>query len=130
MGEVWVVPGVARPSSLFLMLTSRRDYILRIIDEVGRLLARVIFKRRSGEQEEALQAIVQPVQRAVGTMWITCGLTVHSGWNTRCCGLPQMRRYSQNLFGSAEILLRKTTTNCFRTVFYGDFLKESFLTAS
>ena len=45
------------------MLTSRRDYILRIIDEVSRLLARVIFKRRSGEQEEALQAIVQSCER-------------------------------------------------------------------
>lgn len=41
------------------MLTSRRDYILRIIDEVGRLLARIIFKRRGGEPEEALQSIVQ-----------------------------------------------------------------------
>lgn len=45
------------------MLTSRRDYILRIIDEVGRLLARVIFKRRSGEQEAALQALVQACER-------------------------------------------------------------------
>jgi hypothetical protein len=45
------------------MLTSRRDYILRIIDEVSRLLARVIFKRRSGEQEDALQAIVQACER-------------------------------------------------------------------
>ncbi len=41
------------------MITSRRDYILRIIDEVGRLLARVIFKRRGGHPEEALQTIVQ-----------------------------------------------------------------------
>ena len=45
------------------MLTSRRDYILRIIDEVSRLLARVIFKRRSGDQEDALQAIVQACER-------------------------------------------------------------------
>jgi hypothetical protein len=45
------------------MLTSRRDYILRIIDEVSRLLARVIFKRRSGEQEDALQAVVQACER-------------------------------------------------------------------
>jgi hypothetical protein len=45
------------------MLTSRRDYILRIIDEVSRLLARVIFKRRSGEQEAALQTIVQACER-------------------------------------------------------------------
>ena len=45
------------------MLTSRRDYILRIIDEVSRLLARVIFKRRSGEQEEALQTVVQACER-------------------------------------------------------------------
>ena len=45
------------------MLTSRRDYILRIIDEVGRLLARVVFKRRTGETEEALQTIVQACER-------------------------------------------------------------------
>jgi hypothetical protein len=45
------------------MLTSRRDYILRIIDEVSRLLARIIFKRRSGENEDALQAIVQACER-------------------------------------------------------------------
>ena len=45
------------------MLTSRRDYILRIIDEVSRLLARVIFKRRSGDNEAALQAIVQACER-------------------------------------------------------------------
>ncbi len=45
------------------MITSRRDYILRIIDEVGRLLARVIFKRRGGEPEEALQTIVQACER-------------------------------------------------------------------
>ena len=45
------------------MLTSRRDYILRIIDEVSRLLARVIFKRRSGDDEAALQAIVQGCER-------------------------------------------------------------------
>jgi hypothetical protein len=45
------------------MLTSRRDYILRIIDEVSRLLARVIFKRRSGDQEDALQVIVQACER-------------------------------------------------------------------
>jgi hypothetical protein len=45
------------------MLTSRRDYILRIIDEVSRLLARVIFKHRSGEQEAALQTIVQACER-------------------------------------------------------------------
>lgn len=45
------------------MLTSRRDYILRIIDEVGRLLARVVFKRRNGEPDQALQAVVQACER-------------------------------------------------------------------
>lgn len=48
------------------MLTSRRDYILRLIDEVGRLLARVIFKRRTGQTEEALQAVVQACERLFG----------------------------------------------------------------
>lgn len=45
------------------MLTSRRDYILRIIDEVSRLLARVLLKRREGQEEEALHTIVQACER-------------------------------------------------------------------
>lgn len=48
------------------MLTSRRDYILRIIDEVGRLLARVLLKRREGREQEALEAIVQACERLFG----------------------------------------------------------------
>ncbi len=50
----------ARP---FFMLTSRRDYLLRLIDEVGRLLARVVFKRRAGAHEDALAAVVQGCER-------------------------------------------------------------------
>lgn len=45
------------------MLTSRRDYILRIIDEVSRLLARVLLKRREGQEQEALHTIVQACER-------------------------------------------------------------------
>lgn len=45
------------------MITSRRDYILRIIDEVARMLARVIFKRRSGTGEEALELVVEACER-------------------------------------------------------------------
>ncbi len=45
------------------MLTSRRDYILRVIDEVGRLLARVIFKRKAGADQEALETVVAGFQR-------------------------------------------------------------------
>lgn len=45
------------------MLTSRQDYILRIIDEVSRLLARVIFKHRAGDDREALQTVVQACER-------------------------------------------------------------------
>lgn len=48
------------------MITSRRDYILRIIDEVGRLLARVVFKRRGGDDREALQTVVQACERLFG----------------------------------------------------------------
>ena len=42
------------------MITSRRDYLLRMIDEVGRLLARVVLQRRGGRQQEALQSIPEP----------------------------------------------------------------------
>lgn len=45
------------------MLTSRRDYLLRMIDEVGRLLARIIFQRRNGRDQEALEAVVQACER-------------------------------------------------------------------
>jgi hypothetical protein len=45
------------------MLTSRRDYILRIIDEVGRLLARAVFKRKDGADQEALETIVTGFER-------------------------------------------------------------------
>jgi len=45
------------------MLTSRRDYLLRIIDEVSRLLARVVFKRRAGADQEALQTVVLGFER-------------------------------------------------------------------
>lgn len=45
------------------MITSRRDYILRMIDEVSLLLARVLLKRREGREQEALQTIVQACER-------------------------------------------------------------------
>ena len=45
------------------MITSRRDYILRIIDEVGRLLARVVLKRKGGADQEALETVVAGFQR-------------------------------------------------------------------
>lgn len=45
------------------MITSRRDYLLRIIDEVGRLLARVTFQRRNARQQDALQSVVEGCER-------------------------------------------------------------------
>lgn len=45
------------------MLTSRRDYVLRIIDEVGLLLRRVLQQRSSGRPDEALQAVVAACER-------------------------------------------------------------------
>ncbi|HVU36240.1 MAG TPA: hypothetical protein VHE61_22575 [Opitutaceae bacterium] len=45
------------------MITSNRDYILRIIDEVTRMVARVVFKRRGGADEEALEILVQGYER-------------------------------------------------------------------
>lgn len=45
------------------MITSRRDYILRIIDEVTRILARIIFKRRTGADHEALEIVIEGFQR-------------------------------------------------------------------
>jgi hypothetical protein len=45
------------------MLTSRRDYILRIIDEVSRILGVIIFKRRAGADQEALETVITGFQR-------------------------------------------------------------------
>ena len=45
------------------MLTSRRDYILRIIDEVGLLLTRVLQQRMIGRPAEALQSVVAACER-------------------------------------------------------------------
>lgn len=45
------------------MITSRRDYLLRMIDEVGRLLARLIFQREKGRPQDALQSVVQACER-------------------------------------------------------------------
>jgi hypothetical protein len=46
------------------MITSRRDYILRMIDEIGRILARLSLKRREGESDEsALESIMLGFER-------------------------------------------------------------------
>jgi hypothetical protein len=49
------------------MITSRRDYMMRILEEVARLLARVTFKRRKGDTDDtALETIVFGLQRLFG----------------------------------------------------------------
>jgi hypothetical protein len=48
------------------MLTSRRDYIQRIIDEVVEFLARVVFQRGKGCPEDAMQSVVQAGERLFG----------------------------------------------------------------
>lgn len=45
------------------MLTSRKDYILRLIDEVGELLARVVFLRSKERPQDALLSVVQACER-------------------------------------------------------------------
>lgn len=45
------------------MITSRRDYLLRIIEEITQMVARIVFKRRVGADQEALQIVVQGFQR-------------------------------------------------------------------
>ena len=48
------------------MLTSRRDYILSMIEQAARLLAQVVFKREAGQNQEALQAVVMGCERLFG----------------------------------------------------------------
>lgn len=46
------------------MITSRRDYIMRLLEEIGRLLARVSAKRRNGDSDDAaLETVVFGLQR-------------------------------------------------------------------
>lgn len=45
------------------MITSRRDYLLRIIDEITRLVARIVFKRGAGADQEALEVVIEGFQR-------------------------------------------------------------------
>ena len=45
------------------MITSRRDYLLRIIDEITQMVARIIFKRSGGSDQEALEITVQGFER-------------------------------------------------------------------
>lgn len=46
------------------MITSRRDYMMRILEEVGRLIARLAFKRRKGDTDDtALETVVFGLQR-------------------------------------------------------------------
>jgi hypothetical protein len=48
------------------MLTSKRDYIQRIIDEVVEFLARVVFQRSKSRPEDAMQSVVQAGERLFG----------------------------------------------------------------
>jgi len=46
------------------MITSRRDYVMRLLEEIGRLLARVSAKRRNGDSDDAaLETVVFGLQR-------------------------------------------------------------------
>jgi hypothetical protein len=49
------------------MITSRRDYLVRLLEEVGRLLARVTFKRQRGDSDDSgLETVVFGLQRLFG----------------------------------------------------------------
>jgi hypothetical protein len=45
------------------MLTSRRDYLLRLIDEAARLLSRLVAQRDQGRPEDALQSLADAFAR-------------------------------------------------------------------
>jgi len=48
------------------MITSRRDYLLRLIEEVGRALARITTLRSSHRELDALQSVVSACERLFG----------------------------------------------------------------
>ncbi len=47
------------------MITARRDYMMRIVEEVGRLLARLSYKRRKGgdTDDNTLESVIFGLQR-------------------------------------------------------------------
>ncbi|QYM80711.1 hypothetical protein K0B96_08965 [Horticoccus luteus] len=45
------------------MLTSRRDYVLRLIDEAGEFFRRALAKRQAHSPQEALEAVVAGCER-------------------------------------------------------------------
>lgn len=45
------------------MLTSRRDYVLRLIDEAGEFFRRALAKRQSRQPTDALEAVVAGCER-------------------------------------------------------------------
>jgi hypothetical protein len=45
------------------MITSRRDYLVRIIEEVGRLVALAVSKRKAGSDQDALETVVHGFTR-------------------------------------------------------------------
>jgi hypothetical protein len=48
------------------MLTSRRDYILRLIDEVGELFFLAVFQRGQSHPQDAMQSAVLACERLFG----------------------------------------------------------------
>jgi hypothetical protein len=45
------------------MYVSRRDYILRLVEEITQLVARIVFQRERNRPQEALQSLVQACER-------------------------------------------------------------------
>jgi hypothetical protein len=48
------------------MFRSRQDYLLRLIEELTQFLARAVFQRKGGREQESLTAIVQSCERLFG----------------------------------------------------------------
>lgn len=48
------------------MITSRRDYLVRLIAELGELVARIAFRRKAGAQLDAIELAVQGMERLFG----------------------------------------------------------------
>jgi len=83
----------------------------------------------NAQLDAALQqfpACVQPGEHPVDNLCAYRWLQV----DTRCCGLPHLRRYWRPLFGSAEILPQKPASPWSIRAFRAYFSKEGFLTAS
>src|SRR5580693_8970957 len=85
-------------------LTSKKDYLLRMIDEVGTLLTAVLGLRKAGRHEEALAKLTSAAGDILGIPRSVLDV-LDSSSAARLLGEPaKVRAYARILRGEGELL--------------------------